>query len=63
MRQTRTQSCNSLQVLQAKQKVANGKVWDLKLELAQGKQGAQVFEVEVARSLQNKFKLEKVTQV
>lgn len=52
------------QVLQAKQSVADGKVWELKLELAQGNTGAKVFDVTVSQSLggPSHYKLEKVGQ-
>lgn len=46
------------EVLQARTKVTNGKVFELKLSLAQGKQADKVYQVEVARSLQNQFTIQ-----
>lgn len=49
-----------MQVLQVRQKITNGKLWDLKLELGMGNQPGKIYEVEVSQSLQNQYKLERV---
>lgn len=45
------------QILGAQSKVADTRSWALKLELSQGKQKAELYEVEVMQSLGHEYKL------
>ncbi|CAK0787550.1 hypothetical protein CVIRNUC_010771 [Coccomyxa viridis] len=49
------------EVLQAKTKVANGKVFDLAVKLSQGDMQDQIMQVEVSRDLKNTMLLQKST--
>ena len=47
----------TVQILAAQNKVAETRSWKLKLEVSQGKQKAELYEVEVMQSLGHEYKL------
>ena len=51
-----------LQILDAKSKVTDGRSWQLKLEISQGKQ-EQIYDIQVLQSLHRDYKLVKAEKI